>query len=93
METIVRATEHAKRNNLRNRERENTVHFRIPTNGHYCIALTTKAFSDYICDWIGSQSGCYILHSRILEEIFLTLQSDFPFDSIRDSDEEQSLLF
>lgn len=73
---------------MNNEDREFTICFQMPDNGHYYIALTVHAFSDYICEWIGRVHDCYILHSSSLDMPFQKFKNTNPFPVLFESDEE-----
>lgn len=73
---------------MNNDDRELTICFKMPDNGHYYIALTVHAFSDHICEWIGKVHDCFILHSSSLDTPFRKFENTTPFPVIFESDEE-----
>lgn len=72
---------------LNNKNRQHTIAFRYPSNGHYYIALSQFAFSEVVCDWIGKVSDCYILHSQTLELEFKVFEDSDVFDLLDERDE------
>lgn len=76
---------------LDNSTRHHTLAFRYPTNGHIYIALTCDAFADYICEWVGVVSDCYVLHSASKLAPLRQFRKDDALDLLHDSDEENDV--
>lgn len=77
---------------LKNNSRVHTICFKMPDTGQYYIALTLYAFKEFLCEWMGNVNDCYILHSRSLNDPFVPFQSEYPLETIYESDEEQGSL-
>lgn len=57
-------------------------------NEHYYIAVTMRAFKDYVGDWIGNVNNCYTLHSRYLDQSLTPFSSTVPLEIVHNSDEK-----
>lgn len=78
---------------LNNETREHTICFKMPDNKHHYIALTVYAFSDYICQWIGSVNDCYILHSGSPNRPFQNFRVATPFLFFSESEKKENITF
>lgn len=73
---------------LRNGDRELTIPFKMPSNGHYYIAFWDLAFIEYVCNWNGLVNDCYTLHLFTLDGPFKTFYPDFRPEKVNESDKE-----
>lgn len=49
---------------LNNKNSLDTITFKYSSKGHICIALVSRAFSDFIYSWLRSVYDCYTLYSK-----------------------------
>lgn len=55
---------------LDSRNRLCTFVAKMPVSAKFYVALTSLAFKQYICDWLGSINDCYVLQSNFLKGAF-----------------------
>lgn len=73
---------------LRRSEREHTIGFKMPRDGHNYIALTPQTFREFTWKWIGCVSDRSIIYALLPYSPFASFRPDFPLEKINDSDEE-----
>lgn len=76
---------------LNNSNRVHTVYFQYPETLEYYFGLTPSAFSDFVCEWIGIVSDCYILRSASLDTPYRVFTVNDNLDTIHASYEEYSM--
>lgn len=69
-------------------QRNHTVAFQYPENGHCYIAFSFDSFCRFICSWIVVVRNCYLLVSSLLQNTFYPFVHNTPFLMIFESDKE-----
>lgn len=75
-------------NRLRNNERKFTRCFQNPSNGHYYISLSPKAFRSFVSKELGHVADCYIMETTDLAKHMEVIVEEKLLDVNNESDAE-----